>query len=69
MKPYGINRENLGDVDVVGCIENGRASAVGNIPGPGGKARACRTIRGGNKKARARRLIKRVARAEGKAAG
>lgn len=61
MKPYGMKRNDSGDVDVAGCIANGRATAVYSVDG-----RAYRSLSGG-KKAAIRRRAKRVARAEGKA--
>ena len=69
MKPYGMKRIDKGDTDVEGCIRMGRASAIGNLPVHGEKARAYRSLRGGsNRKARARRRVKRVARRENAAA-
>lgn len=66
MKAYGMDRSEARDVDVAGCIENGRASRVGHLPCHGGKAPTFRALREG-KKAAARRPAKRRARAEGKA--
>lgn len=64
MKPYGMNRDEHGDLDCAGIRSNGRASHFGKLPGPGGKARAMQRPAG---KAAARRYQKRRARAEGKA--
>ena len=61
MKPYGMTRDDLDDVDVAGCVGNGRATRVYNLPGPGGDTRAFRALRNGGK-ARVRRTIKRAAR-------
>jgi hypothetical protein len=61
MKPYGMTRLNAGDDDAGGCKDNGRATRVYNLPGPGGDVRAYRALRGG-RKARVRRIIKRAAR-------
>lgn len=62
MKPYGMTKLLSRDTDVLGCIQNGRATRVYSLTG-----RAFRGLRGGRKDA-ARRLHKRRARAEGKAA-
>ena len=67
MKPYGMTKREAADDDVAGCRDNGRASAVYNLPGRAGKARAYRSL-APEKKARARRVHKRRARHEGKAA-
>lgn len=66
MKPYGMKRYEKRDVDVVGCVENGRATAVGNLPKHGGDARTYHGLRGG-KKAAVRRTMKRRVRAESRA--
>lgn len=67
MKPYGMPKIDAGDDDAGGCSDNGRATCVYNLPGPGGKPRAYRALRGG-KKARVRRIHKRRARVQGRAA-
>lgn len=65
MKPYGIGRREHGDVDCAGIRENGRASHLGHLPGPGGDTRASQRSA---KKRSARRRLKRLARSEGKKA-
>lgn len=66
MKPYGMKREDIGDVDVAGCVGNGRATRVAAVPKHGADAHTFRSLRGG-KKAKARRPAKRSARREGPA--
>ena len=60
MKAYGLTKMQVGDDDVGGCREIGRKTSIYSING-----RAYRSLRGG-KKAKIRRVIKRVARQEGK---
>jgi hypothetical protein len=62
MKPYGMNRIEAGDTDVVGCSSNGRSTRTYAL----GK-RSYKSLRNG-KKAAARRIHKRRARAEGRLA-
>lgn len=62
MKPYGMTRQNAGDLDVVGCVSNGRATRCYNL-----KEHAYRSLRNG-KKAKIRIHAKRAARLEGKKA-
>ena len=64
---YGMTRNEYFDTDCSGCAANGRASGVYNLKGKGGVTRAFHSLRGG-KKAAARRIHKRRARAEGRAA-
>jgi len=66
MKPYGIQRRDLGEDDSRGAIDNGRATAVYARPAHGGDAPALRALRGG-KKAKRRRTLKRRARAASRA--
>ena len=47
MKPYGIQRRDLGEDDSRGAIDNGRATAVYARPAHGGDAPALRALRGG----------------------
>jgi hypothetical protein len=60
MKPYGLNRIEAGDLDVVGCINGGRATHFYSIT-----ARAFKALRNGAKDT-IRRIHKRRARAQSK---
>lgn len=66
MKPYGMLRRDHRDVDMRGCVEHGRATAVYALPKHGDDAGATRSLRAG-KKAGHRRLAKRRARVESRA--
>lgn len=66
MKPYGLNKKDTFDTDVMACRVAGRASAVYNLPGKGGDVRAYRGLRNG-KKAETRRYFKRRERMAAKA--
>lgn len=66
MKPYGMKRRDHRDVDAMGCVQNGRPTALYALPRHGGDASAPHSLRAG-KRAAVRRAAKRAARAESSA--
>lgn len=61
MKAYGLSRREAGDVDIAGCRCNGRSTHIAS------RSHQLHSLRGG-KKNTTRRILKRLARNEGRRA-